>query len=97
MTVKAKDEWDAECDWSPALTVDIAEAYLCGDANDDEAINLLDILYLISYIYGTPQGPSPNPMEAGDANADSDINLLDILYLIDHVYGSPPGPAPQCP
>ncbi len=97
VTVKAKDEWDAECDWSPALTVDIAEAYLCGDANDDEAINLLDILYLISYIYGTPQGPSPNPMEAGDANADSDINLLDILYLIDHVYGSPPGPAPQCP
>jgi len=97
VTVKAKDEWDAESDWSPALTVEISPVYMCGDANDDDAINLLDILHLIAYIYGDPAGDPPNPMDAGDANADGDINLLDILYLIDYVYGSPAGPEPLCP
>ncbi|UCD17034.1 MAG: VCBS repeat-containing protein [Candidatus Zixiibacteriota bacterium] len=68
--------------------------YLNGDANRDESVNLLDILFLIDYLYGSPLGPAPDPPGAGDANCDLDINLLDILYLIDHLYGSPPGPAP---
>ncbi len=69
----------------------------CGDANGDDNINLLDILYLISYLYGNPPGNPPDPIEAGDANADHIINLLDILYLIDFLYGDPAGPEPQCP
>jgi len=64
---------------------------LPGDANHDDTVNLLDVLYLIDYIYGTPPGPAPVPPEAGDANADESINLLDILYLIDYLYGSPSG------
>ncbi|MBN2227469.1 MAG: thrombospondin type 3 repeat-containing protein [candidate division Zixibacteria bacterium] len=70
--------------------------YTCGDPNDDDLVNLLDILYLVDYLYGT--GPAPYPvMEAGDANADGAVNLLDILYLIDFLYGTPAGPAPLCP
>ncbi|MBN2227604.1 MAG: VCBS repeat-containing protein [candidate division Zixibacteria bacterium] len=71
--------------------------YMCGDANADEAVNLLDILYVIDYLYGSPAGPAPNPLDAGDANADGAVNLLDILYVIDYLYGSPPGPEPLCP
>jgi len=71
--------------------------YVCGDANGDEVVNLLDIQYLIDYVYGDPQGPPPNPIESGDANADGDINLLDITYLISYIYGTPPGPEPLCP
>jgi len=71
--------------------------YVCGDANGDTVINLLDILYLISFLYGDPAGPQPEPFEAGDANADWAVNLLDVLYLIDFLYGSPPGPEPLCP
>ncbi|UCD29925.1 MAG: VCBS repeat-containing protein [Planctomycetota bacterium] len=71
--------------------------YVCGDANNDDNINLLDILYLIDFLYGNPLGPPPDPMEAGDANADGNVNLLDILYLIDFLYGSPQGPDPLCP
>ncbi|UCD17946.1 MAG: dockerin type I repeat-containing protein, partial [Candidatus Zixiibacteriota bacterium] len=63
--------------------------YACGDANGDGDVNLLDILYLIDFLYGNPTGPAPDPMESGDANADGDVNLLDILYLIDYLYGSP--------
>ncbi len=70
--------------------------YICGDANNDEAVNLIDILYLIEYKYGDPPGPAPDPFEAGDADADGSINLIDILYLIDYKYGDPAGPEPIC-
>ncbi len=33
--------------------------YVCGDANGDTDVNLLDILYLIDHIYGNPAGPPP--------------------------------------
>ncbi len=87
-------------DYVPILnagTVSIANSFVCGDANGDEDINLLDILYLIDFVYGSPTGPAPEPPEAGDVDGDSACNLLDILYLIDYLYGNPTGPAPVCP
>ncbi|UCD16478.1 MAG: thrombospondin type 3 repeat-containing protein [Candidatus Zixiibacteriota bacterium] len=77
--------------------IDPDSVYACGDANGDSDINLLDVLHLISHLYGNPPGLPPDPMESGDANADGAVNLLDILYLIDYLYGSPPGPEPLCP
>jgi len=74
----------------------IVIGYMCGDANADKSHNLLDILYLIDYVYGDPPGPAPVPEAAGDVNSDGAINLLDILYLINYLYGSPPGPPPLC-
>lgn len=71
--------------------------YICGDPSLDGNVNLIDILYLIDYLYGVPPGPAPNPRESGDVNADGLVNLVDILYLIDNLYGVPPGPDPQCP
>ena len=70
---------------------------VCGDATGDGNIDLLDILYLISYKYDDPPGPAPDPEFYGDANGDGNINLIDILYLIDYKYGTPPGPEPVCP
>ncbi len=71
---------------------------LCGDANHDNNVNLLDILFLISSIYGS--GPDPdNPLLADcncDGQAGANINLLDILYLIGFLYDVPHGPAPCC-
>jgi len=73
------------------------QIFLCGDFSSDDAINLLDILFVINYLYGNPPGPAPEPIEAGDVNDDGAVNLLDILYLIDYLYGHPPGPDPVCP
>ena len=70
---------------------------VCGDADSDGYVNLLDILFLISYLYGDPPGPIPDPAEAGDGNADGAINLLDVLQLVNYLYNSPPGPEPVCP
>ncbi len=65
-----------------------------GDASRDDTVNLIDILYLIAYLYDDPPGPPPYPLAAGDANCDRFINLIDILYLIANLYNDPPGPAP---
>ncbi len=79
------------------LTVLTLPQFVCGDANNDEEVNLLDILYLIANIYGDPAGPPPDPPESGDVNNDGSVNLLDILFLISYKYDTPPGPSPQCP
>ncbi|MBN2226440.1 MAG: M20/M25/M40 family metallo-hydrolase [candidate division Zixibacteria bacterium] len=58
--------------------------YRYGDANNDEAVNLLDILLLIQHVYN--EGGAPDPLNSGDANGDCAINLLDILFLIEYIY-----------
>ncbi len=60
---------------------------LCGDANNDMTVNLIDILYLIDNIYSEPPGPDPIPFGSGDVNSDGNLNLLDILLLIQDLYG----------
>ncbi len=71
-----------------------------GDANADSAVNLLDILLQISYVYDDDFIGPANSLRCDDlldANGDGNINLLDILYLISNVYDTPSGPAPVCP
>jgi len=66
---------------------------LCGDANGDLTINILDITYLISYLY--KGGPPPVSPEMADVNGDGTVNILDITYLLNYLYKG--GPAPDCP
>ncbi|PKK83833.1 MAG: hypothetical protein CVT49_06770 [candidate division Zixibacteria bacterium HGW-Zixibacteria-1] len=71
---------------------DVCE-YICGDANGSATINILDVTFLINYLYKA--GPPPDPQESGDANGNGSINLLDVTYLIGYLYKG--GPAPMCP
>ncbi len=64
----------------------------CGDLNDDELVNILDIVYLINYKY--KEGPAPDPLESADVNSDELVNILDIVYLINYKYKD--GPEPVC-
>lgn len=66
--------------------------FLCGDVNNDEYVNLLDILDLIAYKYRDE--PAPANLAAGDVNGDGTVNLLDILDLIEYKYRD--GPEPTC-
>jgi len=69
---------------------------LPGDANDNEAVNILDVTYLINYLY--KYGPPPPCMPEGDANGNGAVNILDVTRIINYLYlaGSPPvcGPDP---
>jgi hypothetical protein len=65
-----------------------------GDANSDGSVNLLDILFLISYRYDS--GQEPENLNLADVNGDCRINLLDILYLIAAIYDDGPDPVMGC-
>jgi hypothetical protein len=68
--------------------------YLCGDANSDDEIDILDYTYLIAYLY--QGGPPPYPEKAGDLNCNGVINILDITYLISYLYQGGPEPCANC-
>jgi hypothetical protein len=77
-----------------------ASAYICGDVNDDELVNILDIVYLINYKYKDGPEPLCTPIgSCADVNSlaipDGLINILDIVYLINYKYKD--GPEPVCP
>jgi len=61
-----------------------------GDANGNGTVNILDITYLIAYLY--QGGPAPECMYEGDANGNCAVNILDITLLINYLYLE--GPAP---
>ena len=64
-----------------------------GDANFDGTISILDITYLINFLY--KQGVAPLPeLGAGDATCDGTINILDVTNLINSLYKG--GPPPPC-
>jgi hypothetical protein len=81
------------CGLGDTCTVAVIINGLCGDLNKDMTINILDIVYLINYIY--QGGPAPDPVEAADVDSSGTINILDITRLIGYVYMG--GPAPVCP
>jgi immune inhibitor A len=64
--------------------------YICADLNNDTEVDLLDILFLITYKF--KGGPPPVPLYAADVNSDTNVDLLDILDLISYKYkgGTPP-------
>ncbi|UCD93851.1 MAG: C10 family peptidase [Candidatus Zixiibacteriota bacterium] len=65
---------------------------LCGDADGSGSVNLLDVTFIINYLYKS--GPAPDPEEAADADGSGSINLLDVTHLINYLYKS--GPLPVC-
>ncbi len=65
---------------------------LCGDVNNNGAINILDVSYLINFLYKHGAAP-PNPFLA-DCNGKVGLNILDVGYLISFLYKH--GPAPIC-
>ena len=76
------------------LYYDFEEGYHFGngDANGNEFVNILDVTYLISYLY--KNGPAPNPLIAGDSQCNGIINILDVTYIIGYLYKGGQRPCP---
>jgi hypothetical protein len=63
---------------------------MSADVNADRNLNVLDISYMINYLYKSGDAPLP-VIENGDINGDGRINLKDITYLIMYLFkGGPP-------
>jgi hypothetical protein len=80
---------------SIAGAVSIFAAYLCGDADGNDIVNISDAVYLIAYIFGG--GPAPDPLLAGDTDCNEIVNISDAVYLIAYIFGGGPEPCEGCP
>lgn len=73
------------CDW------------ICGDANNDDNNNILDVTFLINFLYRG--GPAPEHLLACDVNSsgtieEPQVNIIDITHMISYLYKG--GPEPNC-
>ena len=68
--------------------------FLPADVTSDEAVNILDVVYLINYIF--IDGPPPSPLKAGDVNRDCVVDIEDVVYLINYLFLSGPPPQVGC-
>ena len=65
----------------------------CGDCNSNALLNMLDITFLLGYLY--KGGPAPYPLEAADVDGNGLVNLQDATYMINFLYKG--GAALNCP
>ncbi len=65
----------------------------CGNIDGRAGINILDVVFLINYIY--KEGPAPDSLILADVDGISPINGLDVVHLINYIYRN--GPDPGCP
>jgi parallel beta-helix repeat protein len=70
--------------------VDFSNPYLLGDVNTDRVINVIDVVYLINYIF--INGPPPSLLILGDTNRDGQIDVEDVITLINYLFLSGPPP-----
>ena len=67
----------------------------CGDANGDENVDIVDVVYLINYLFRG--GPAPvGGVCVGDANGDDETNIVDVVYLINYLFRGGPTPVTDC-
>jgi len=67
-------------------------SYICGDASGNDKLNILDVTYIINYLY--KGGPAPIPLQSADADGSGNINILDITRIINYLYKG--GEEPVC-
>ncbi len=81
------DTWpDPECIDDFDLSLNFDPDFMCGDANDDDIVNVSDAVYIINYIFSG--GAEPDPLISADANCDVLINVSDAVWLINYVFSS---------
>jgi len=61
-----------------------------GDANHDGGVDIVDVVYLIEYIFRS--GRPPYPPLSGDANSDTLVDIVDVVYIIKYVLMAGPPP-----
>lgn len=65
----------------------------CGNIDGQAGINILDVVFLINYIFKA--GEAPDSLILADVDGISPINGLDLVYLVNFIYRN--GPNPACP
>jgi hypothetical protein len=66
------------------------------DRDPAESIDIVDLIYLVDYQFGSPIGPVPPCPAEADVNGDGNLDVADLIYLVDYQFGSGPPPV-ACP
>jgi hypothetical protein len=62
-----------------------------GDANGDEVVDVVDVIYMANYLFRS--GPTPLPWEAiCDVNCDDVVTTADVIKIVSYIFkdGTPP-------
>ena len=91
--VKAQDSAGHSSQYQSAPFSFVYALFLCGDiSGDDDGPNIIDLTYMVDYIFRG--GAAPAPFISGDVNCDSNSNILDLTYMVDYIFRG--GPFPCC-
>lgn len=78
-----------------ALTIAILDQqFLCGDADNSDAVDIDDVVYLVAYIFSG--GAAPDPMQAGDPDCSGETDIDDVVYLVSYIFSAGPDPCANC-
>ncbi len=67
-----------------SIYVEIGPAYICGDSNGDETVNVSDAVFIINFVFAG--GGTPDPLESADPNCDTLVNVSDAVWIINFVF-----------
>lgn len=83
---------DAFGGWTPEFVKGLFHLIpsLSGDANHDGSVGIVDVVFMINYLF--KNGPAPSCSNCTDVNCDCEIGLVDAVYLINYLFrgGEPP-------
>jgi Peptidase family C25/Propeptide_C25/Dockerin type I domain len=79
-----KNLYDFNLYGDPSLVREGIILFKCGDANNDDVINVSDAVHIINYVF--VGGDPPDPIESGDVNCDSVCNVSDAVWIINYVF-----------
>jgi len=88
--IRVEDSSDPVLDYLKYFMMTVEDG-IAGDVDCNCNYNLLDITYLVNYLY--KGGPAPTCEMGYDINADGACNVLDISHIVNYLYkgGVPPG------
>jgi len=79
-------------EYFPIAINGILEGFVCGDCDKSGQLNVLDVSFIINYLYRG--GQAPHPSFAADVDSSGMLNILDVSYIISYLYKG--GPRPIC-
>ncbi len=65
----------------PLIIAGLVNDFLPGDMNEDNAVDILDVIWLVFMIIDD-ESPSEYEFQAGDVNLDGNLNVVDVIWLM---------------